>query len=112
MGAQKTVAAIGGARAPANFLWVGRWFSMTGANRSKPAVASTDSAKPASRDCHGSPITTAAIAKPNAGKESVFRLVTWAESNTAAIAAARNTDGDGLTKAIKQARAIAVAMIR
>ena len=67
---------MGGANAPANFLWVGRRSSIIGANKSKPAVASTDSANPASRDCQGSPSTTAAIANPNAGRASVLRLVT------------------------------------
>ena len=57
-------------------------------------------------------IATAAIAKPNAGKESVFRLVACADKSTAAIAAARKTDGDGRTNAMKHPRAIAVAMIR
>ena len=75
-------------------------------------MARTDSANPASRDCQGSPSTTATIANPNAGKESVARFVASAESRTAAIAAARNTDGEGRTSAIKQESAIAVAIIR
>ena len=103
---------MGGANAPANFLCVGRCSWITGANRSNPAVARTESANPASRDCHGSPITTAAIAKPRAGNESVFRFITCADKSTAAIAAARSTDGEGLTNAIKQVRATAVAIIR
>ena len=106
------MAAMGGANAPANFLWVGRWFSITGAKSNSPAVARTESANPASRDCQGSPSTTAAIAKPRAGKESVFRLVACADKSTAAIAAARKTDGDGRTSAMKQPSAIAVAIIR
>ena len=102
---------MGGANAPANFLCVGRCSSITGANRSSPAVAKTESAKPASRDCHGSASTTAAMAKPKAGKESVLRFVAYAESSTAAIAAARKTEGDGRTSAIKQVKATAVAII-
>ena len=74
IGAQKTMAAIGGASAPANFWWVGSFSSIRGARSSKPAVANTDRAKPASRACHGSPKTTAQIAKPRAGKESEARL--------------------------------------
>ena len=112
MGEQKTIAAIGGASAPANFLCVGNFSTICGASKSNPAVAKTDSAKPASRACQGSPRTTAHIAKPSAGKESDPRLPSCADKSTAAIAAARNTDGDGLTKAIKQISAIAVAMIR
>ena len=82
---------------------------MRGAKSNSPAVARTDKAKPASRACHGSPITTAAIAKPNAGKESLGLREPLATNKTAAIAAARNTDGDGRTKAIKDAKNIAVA---
>ena len=74
----------------------------------RPAVANTDKAKPGSRDCHGSIATTAAIAKPSAGSESPRCRVDMAISITAAIAAARNTDGDGRTSAMKQAKAIAV----
>ena len=57
-------------------------------------------------------MTTAAIAKPNAGRESAPRLVAYAISNTAAIAAARRTDGEGRTSAINATSAIAVAKIR
>ena len=68
-GEQKTIAAMGGASACASFSGVKRAsFSTTrGANKSRPAVAITERAKPASRACHGSPTTTAAIAKPSAG---------------------------------------------
>ena len=82
---------------------------MRGAKSSKPAVARTDNAKPASRACHGSAMTTAAIAKPRAGNESLGLRDPFATNNTAAIAAARNTDGDGRTSAIKDAKNIAVA---
>ncbi len=85
---------------------------MRGAKSNKPAVAKTESANPASRACQGSPITTAAIAKPSAGKESLGLREPFATNNTAAIAAARNTDGDGRTSAIKDARKIAVALKR
>ena len=112
MGEQKMIAAIGGASEPANFLCVGSLSTIRGASKSNPAVANTDKANPASRDCQGSPRTTAQIAKPKAGKESDPRLPSWADNKTAAIAAARNTDGDGRTKAMKQASAIAVAIIR
>ena len=65
-GEQKRVAAIGGAKA--SLINFGKYLEshaiMRGAKSSKPAVAKTDKAKPASRACHGSPITTAAIAKP------------------------------------------------
>ena len=91
---------------------MGRCFSITGANSKSPAVANTESANPASRDCHGSPSTTAAIANPKAGNASVFRFITCADKRTAAIAAARKTEGDGRTSAMKQESAIAVAMIR
>ena len=111
-GEQKTIAAIGGANAPANFLFAGNLSWMRGANSNSPAVASTDKANPASRDCHGSPRTTAHIAKPSAGNESVPRLPSCAESITAAIAAARRTDGDGRTSAMKHTSAIAVASTR
>ena len=76
-GAQKTIAAIGGAIACANNFGsaLSKKVMMRGANSNKPAVASTDKAKPASRLCQGSPITTAAIAKPKAGKESAPRFV-------------------------------------
>ena len=46
-----------------------------GANRSRPAVARTESAKPGSRTCHGSATITAPIAKPSAGRESRPRCV-------------------------------------
>ena len=110
-GEQKIVAAIGGAKASlTNF---GKYLDsqaiIRGAKSSKPAVAKTDSAKPASRACHGSPITTAAIAKPSAGKESLGLRDPFATNNTAAIAAARNTDGDGRTRAMNDAKKIAVA---
>jgi hypothetical protein len=110
-GEQNIVAAIGGARA--SLINFGKYFDnhamIRGAKRSNPAVAKTDNAKPASRACHGSPITTAAIAKPNAGKESLGLREPFATNKTAAIAAARNTDGDGRTKAINDAKNIAVA---
>ena len=54
-------------------------------------------------------MTTAAIAKPRAGSESRPRLVPCAMSKTAAIAAARSTDGDGRTSAMNAIREIAVA---
>ena len=71
-GAQKSVAAIGGASASANFLGtnLAEKETILGAANNKPPVAKTDNAKPASRDCHGSAMTTAAIAKPSAGSES------------------------------------------
>ena len=71
-GEQKSVAAIGGASASANFRGtnLAKKLISLGAASSKPPVANTDNAKPASRDCHGSAITTAAIAKPSAGRES------------------------------------------
>ena len=82
---------------------------MRGARINSPAVAKTESAKPGSLDCQGSMAITAAIAKPSAGSESPLCLVESASNITAAIAAALNTDGDGRTSAIKQAKAIAVA---
>ena len=110
-GEQKIVAAIGGAKA--SLISFGKYLEshaiMRGAKSSKPAVAKTDNAKPASRACHGSPITTAAIAKPSAGRESLGLRDPFATNNTAAIAAARKTDGDGRTSAIKLAKNIAVA---
>ena len=109
-GEQKIVAAIGGARASLKSF--GKYFDnhviMRGAKSNNPAVAKTDNAKPASRACQGSPITTAAIAKPSAGNESLGLRDPLATNRTAAIAAARNTDGDGRTSAIKDARKIAV----
>ena len=71
-GAQKSVAAIGGASASANFRGtnLAKKVIILGAASNKPPVANTDRANPASRDCHGSAITTAAIAKPSAGSES------------------------------------------
>jgi hypothetical protein len=74
IGAQKIIAAIGGANAPASVLWVGNRSWIRGASNNNPAVANTDKAKPASRACHGSPSTTAQIAKPRAGSESDARL--------------------------------------
>ena len=76
-GAQKTIAAIGGAAACAKKLGNTRAKNSVtrGAKRSNPAVASTDSANPGSRDCQGSPTTTSAMAKPSAGSESTPRLV-------------------------------------
>ena len=110
-GEQKIVAAIGGAKA--SLINLGKYFDshvmIRGAKSNNPAVARTDRAKPASRACHGSPITTAAIAKPNAGKESLGLREPLATNKTAAIAAARSTDGDGRTNAIKDAKNIAVA---
>ena len=52
------------------------------------------------------------MAKPRAGKESDARLLACAKIKTAAIAAARSTDGEGRTSAIKQISAIAVAIRR
>ena len=52
------------------------------------------------------------MAKPKAGSESRPCRVPCAKSKTAAIAAARKTDGDGRTKAINAVREIAVAMSR
>ena len=110
-GEQKIVAAIGSAKA--SLINSGKYFDnhsmMRGAKSNNPAVARTDKAKPASRDCHGSPMTTAAIAKPRAGSESLGLREPLATNKTAAIAAARSTDGDGRTKAIKDAKNIAVA---
>jgi hypothetical protein len=110
-GEQKIVAAIGGAKA--SLINLGMYLdshaTIRGAKSNNPAVARTDRAKPASRACHGSAMTTAAIAKPSAGKESLGRLDPFAMSNTAAIAAARNTDGEGRTRAINEAKKIAVA---
>ncbi|CAB4573658.1 unannotated protein [freshwater metagenome] len=103
---------MGGARAPASFRWTGKRSLIIGANKSSPAVAKTERAKPASRACQGSPITTAAMAKPSAGNESAARLLACAKIKTAAIAAARSTDGDGRTSATKQISAIAVASRR
>ena len=80
-----------------------------GAAIRRPAVASTDSAKPGSRTCHGSATTTAAIANPSAGSESRPRWVPCATSKTAAMAAARKTDGDGRTSAMNAMRNMAVA---
>ena len=80
-----------------------------GAKSRSPAVAITDKANPASRLCHGSAITTAPIAKPSAGNESRARPLPCASSNTAAIAAARKTDGDGRTSAINAINVSAVA---
>ena len=111
-GEQKIIAAIGGATAPANFLLIGNRSRIIGAKSNNPAVAKTESAKPASLACQGSPITTAAIAKPSAGMESVARLLAWANIKTAAIAAARRTEGEGRTSAIKQISAIDVASSR
>ena len=111
MGEQKTVAAIGGANAWASLpgKCIESFSMITGAKRRRPAVAKTESAKPASRACHGSTTTTAAMAKPSAGSESRPFLVPCATSRTAAIAAARSTDGDGRTNAINAMRDIAVA---
>ena len=81
---------------------------MRGARTNKPAVARTERAKPGSRACHGSIATTAAIAKPSAGSESPGTFLDAAISATAAIAAARKTDGDGRTRAMNAASAIAV----
>ena len=76
-GAQKTIAAIGGAAACANNLGTARAKKLVtrGAKSNNPAVARTESAKPGSRACHGSPTTTSPIAKPSAGSESAPRLV-------------------------------------
>jgi hypothetical protein len=75
-GEQKSVAAIGGASASANFrgMNLAKEVIILGAASNKPPVAKTDSAKPASRDCQGSAITTAEIAKPSAGNESAACL--------------------------------------
>ena len=52
------------------------------------------------------------MAKPSAGSESRPRRDAWAANKTAAIAAARRTEGDGRTSAINAARARAVASNR
>ena len=83
-----------------------------GASKRSPAVARTESAKPGSRTCHGSATMTAPIAKPKAGRESFPRCVPWARSKTAAIAAARSTDGDGRTSEINAIRKSAVTARR
>ena len=110
-GAQKSVAARGVAIIVASTFGITfeNFSTRRGAAISKPAVASTESAKPGSRTCQGSATTTAAIAKPNAGRESRPRCVPCAMSKTAAIAAARSTDGDGLTSAMKAMSTKAVA---
>ena len=84
-GEQKSVAAIEGASASANTLgtYLESEAIILGAKSKRPAVANTESAKPASRDCQGSAITTALIAKPNAGKESRARPVPCATNKTA-----------------------------
>lgn len=56
--------------------------------------------------------TTAPMANPNAGSESCPCRIPCANSKTAAIAAARNTEGEGLTSAINAVREIAVATNR
>ena len=110
-GRQSANAAIGIARTTAIFSGSQRckYAVIRGARTKSPAVARTESAKPGSRDCHGSIVTTAAIAKPSAGSESPRCRVDIAINITAAMAAALNTDGVGRTSAIKQASAIAVA---
>ena len=52
------------------------------------------------------------MAKPSAGSESLPCRRPNAKSRTAAIAAARSTDGDGRTSAINAVRHIAVAIRR
>ena len=83
-----------------------------GANKRSPAVARTESAKPGSRTCQGSATITAPIAKPRAGNESRPRCVPCASNKTAAIAAARNTDGEGRTSEINAIRKSAVTAKR
>jgi len=75
MGRQKAKAAIGGAKSDAIFDGNHRdkYVVIMGAMRSNPNVASTDKAKPGSRACHGSIEITVAMAKPNAGSESLRR---------------------------------------
>ncbi|CAB4931547.1 unannotated protein [freshwater metagenome] len=114
MGAHITTAAIGGLRAPAIFTCTYRasHLAIRGARRSSPAVANTDSAKPGSRACQGSPTTTAAMAKPSAGNESLRFRAPRAKITTLAIAAARNTDGEGRTNAMKHSNATVVTTRR
>ena len=52
------------------------------------------------------------MAKPSAGNESRPCRLPYAKRRTAAMAAARSTDGDGRTSAINAARHIAVAIRR
>ena len=94
------VAAIGSAKPFGSF--------NLGAIRSNPAVANTERAKPGSLDCHGSAITTTAIANPNDGIEWLCERCDFAKITTAAIAAARSTDGDGRTKPINAIKNIEV----
>ena len=110
-GAQNKVAASGVAMTVATGfgIFLENFSTRCGAKINRPAVASTERAKPGSRTCHGSATTTAAIAKPSAGSESRPRCVPCANNKTAAIAAARSTDGDGRTSAIKAMRKMAVA---
>ena len=114
MGRQSAVAAIGGATTDAIF-----WGKLpcifpikAGATSNKPAVARTERANPGSLACQGSIAITAAIARARAGRESLLRREPIATRATAAIAAARRTDGVGRTSAIKIARKIAVAISR
>ena len=110
-GAQNKVAASGVAItvATAFGIFAENFSTRGGARIKRPAVAKTDKAKPGSRTCHGSATTTAAIAKPSAGRESRPRCVPCAINKTDAIAAARSTEGDGRTRAIKAMRNMAVA---
>lgn len=101
IGEQRMVAAIGSANPLGNF--------KRGAIIKRPAVANTDKAKPGSLACQGSAKITAAIANPSEGIESLFSRWDFAKITTAAIAAARNTDGDGRTKPINAIKTIEVA---
>ena len=113
-GVQKIVAANGVAItiAKARGIFFENFSTSTGANNKSPAVAKTESAKPGSRTCQGSAIITAPIAKPSAGSESLPRWVPCANNKTDAIAAARSTDGDGRTNAMKAIRKSAVTANR
>ena len=111
---QSEIAAIGGASALAkrsgrNF-W--KYSVIFGARSSSPAVANTERANPGSRLCQGSMRITAAIAKPSAGIESLCRPDPLANNITAAIAAARKTEGDGRTSEMKAISTTPVSVIR
>lgn len=82
------------------------------ARSSIPAVAVTDSAKPGCMLCHGSRMSSTAMAVPNAGRAARVFPSKPPMSSTPAITAARLTLGSGPTITTKAVNAIAAVIRR
>ncbi|CAB4961360.1 unannotated protein [freshwater metagenome] len=114
-GVHRAVAEIGIARKSATALGrplLCKMMEIFGDRRRIPAVAATESAKPASRAWNGSSSTSVPIAKPSDANGSDSDPRALAINKTAVITLARKTEGDGLTRKMNPIRTSAVTIIR